>query len=98
MLLLQIVLLFQFLFSKEQVFSTLDDNDRRLLAESFPNAQPGQLVDVLVESGLAGSKGEARKFITGNAISVNGQKVNEDITVNTDSLIKRGKNKFAYVR
>lgn len=87
-----------FLFSKEQDFSTLDDNDRQLLTESFPNAQPGQLVDVLVESGLAGSKGEARKFITGNAISVNGQKVNEDITVNADSLIKRGKNKFAYVR
>lgn len=87
-----------FLFSKEQDFSTLDDNDRQLLAESFPNAQPGQLVDVIVESGLAGSKGEARKFITGNAISVNGQKVNEDITVSTDSLIKRGKNKFAYVR
>ena len=88
----------EFLFSKEQDFSTLDDNDRQLLAESFPNAQPGQLLDVLVESGLAGSKGEARKFITGNAISVNGQKVNEDITVSTDSLIKRGKNKFAYVR
>ena len=88
----------EFLFSKEQDFSTLDDNDRQLLAESFPNAQPGQLIDVLVESGLAGSKGEARKFITGNAISVNGQKVNEDITVSTDSLIKRGKNKFAYVR
>lgn len=88
----------EFLFSKEQDFSTLDDNDRQLLTESFPNAQPGQLVDVLVESGLAGSKGEARKFITGNAISVNGQKVNEDITVSTDSLIKRGKNKFAYVR
>lgn len=87
-----------FLFSKEQDFSTLDDNDRQLLAESFPNAQPGQLVDILVESGLASSKGEARKFITGNAISVNGQKVNEDITVSTDSLIKRGKNKFAYVR
>ena len=88
----------EFLFSKEQDFSTLDNNDRQLLTESFPNAQPGQLVDVLVESGLAGSKGEARKFITGNAISVNGQKVNEDITVSTDSLIKRGKNKFAYVR
>lgn len=87
-----------FLFSKEQDFSTLDDNDRQLLAESFPNAQSGQLVDVIVESGLAGSKGEARKFITGNAISVNGQKVNEDIPVSADSLIKRGKNKFAYVR
>lgn len=88
----------EFLFAKEQDFSQLDDNDRKLLAESFPNANPGQLVDVLVESGLASSKGEARKFISGNAVSVNGQKATEDITISSDSLIKRGKNKFAYVK
>lgn len=88
----------EFLFAKEQDFSQLDDNDRKLLAESFPNANPGQLVDVLVESGLASSKGEARKFISGNAVSVNGQKATEDITISSDSLVKRGKNKFAYVK
>ena len=88
----------EFLFAKNQDFSTLDDNDRQLLAESFPNAKPGQLVDILVESGLASSKGEARKFISGNAVSVNGQKVTEDTAVAANSLIKRGKNKFAYVK
>ena len=88
----------EFLFAKEQDFSQLDDNDRKLLAESFPNANPGQLVDILVESGLASSKGEARKFISGNAVSVNGQKATEDIPISSDSLIKRGKNKFAYVK
>ena len=88
----------EFLFAKDQDFSTLDTNDKKLLAESFPNAQPGQLVDILVESGLASSKGEARKFISGNAVSVNGQKAGEDIAVSSDSLIKRGKNKFAYVK
>ena len=88
----------EFLFAKEQDFSQLNDNDRKLLAESFPNAKPGQLVDVLVESGLASSKGEARKFISGNAVSVNGQKATEDITISSDSLVKRGKNKFAYVK
>lgn len=88
----------EFLFAKDQDFSTLDDNDRQLLAESFPNAKPGQLVDILVESGLASSKGEARKFISGNAVSVNGQKVTEDTAVTANSLIKRGKNKFAYVK
>lgn len=88
----------EFLFAKDQDFSTLDANDKKLLAESFPNAQPGQLVDILVESGLASSKGEARKFISGNAVSVNGQKAGEDIAVSSDSLIKRGKNKFAYVK
>lgn len=88
----------EFLFAKEQDFSQLNDNDRKLLAESFPNAKPGQLVDVLVESSLASSKGEARKFISGNAVSVNGQKATEDMTISSDSLIKRGKNKFAYVK
>jgi tyrosyl-tRNA synthetase len=88
----------EFLFAKDQDFSTLDDNDRQLLAESFPNTQPGQLIDILVESGLASSKGEARKFISGNAVSVNGQKVSEDAPVAAGSLIKRGKNKFAYVK
>jgi tyrosyl-tRNA synthetase len=88
----------EFLFAKDQDFSTLDANDKKLLAESFPNAQPGQLVDILVESGLASSKGEARKFISGNAVSINGQKASKDIAVSSDSLIKRGKNKFAYVK
>ena len=88
----------EFLFAKEQDFSQLNDNDRKLLAESFPNANPGQLVDILVKSGLASSKGEARKFISGNAVSVNGQKATEDITISSDSLVKRGKNKFAYVK
>lgn len=88
----------EFLFAKEQDFSQLDDNDRKLLAESFPNTKPGQLIDVLVESGLASSKGEARKFITSNAVSVNGQKASEDIAISSDTLIKRGKNKFAYVK
>lgn len=88
----------EFLFAKEQDFTQLNSNDRKLLAESFPNANPGQLVDVLVESGLASSKGEARKFISGNAVSVNGQKATEDMTISSDSLIKRGKNKFAYVK
>ena len=88
----------EFLFAKEQDFAQLDANDRKLLAESFPNVQPGQLVDILVESGLASSKGEARKFISGNAVSVNGQKATEDIAVSGDTLIKRGKNKFAYVK
>lgn len=88
----------EFLFAKEQDFSQLNDNDRKLLAESFPNAKPGQLIDILVESGLASSKGEARKFISSNAVSVDGQKAAEDIAVSSDSLIKRGKNKFAYVK
>ena len=89
----------EFLFAKDQDFSTLDDNDRKLLAESFPTAERGQnLVDILVATELAASKGEARKFLSGNAVSVNGVKATEDTVISEPSLIKRGKNKFAYVK
>ena len=89
----------EFLFAKDQDFTTLDDNDRKLLSESFPTADQGQnLVDILVETSLASSKGEARKLMSGNAISVNGKKITEDKQITEPSLIKRGKNKFAYVK
>ena len=89
----------EFLFAKDQDFSTLNDNDRKLLAESFPTTEQGQnLVDILVATELASSKGEARKFLSSNAVSVNGVKVMEDKTISEPSLIKRGKNKFAYVK
>lgn len=89
----------EFLFAKDQDFTQLDDNDHKLLAESFPTADKGQkLSEILVATELASSKGEARKFLSGNAISVNGQKVTEDIDITEPSLIKRGKNKFAYVK
>ncbi len=89
----------EFLFAKDQDFTQLDDNDHKLLAESFPTADKGQkLSDILVATELASSKSEARKFLSGNAISVNGQKVTEDIDITEPSLIKRGKNKFAYVK
>lgn len=89
----------EFLFAKDQDFTTLDDNDRKLLSESFPTADQGQnLVDILVETSLASSKGEARKLMSGNAISVNGEKITEDKQITEPSLIKRGKNKFAYVK
>lgn len=88
----------EFLFAKDQDFSTLNDNDRKLLAESFPTTKQGQnLVDILIATELASSKGEARKFLSSNAVSVNGVKVTEDKTISEPSLIKRGKNKFAYV-
>lgn len=89
----------EFLFAKDQDFAQLDDNDHKLLAESFPTADKGQkLSEILVATELASSKSEARKFLSGNAISVNGQKVTEDIDITEPSLIKRGKNKFAYVK
>ena len=87
-----------FLFGDGKI-TDLDDSDLDLLAKSFPTAKTGnKLVDILAETGLANSKGEARKLISSNAISVNGVKATEDQTIDQISLIKKGKNKFALVR
>jgi len=86
------------LFGEGQI-SDLSADEIELLAKSFPTAAKGtQLLDILVETGLASSKGEGRKFLEGNAISVNGEKVTADTPVNEVALIKRGKNKFALVK
>ena len=79
--------------------SDLSAEELDLLAKSFPTANKGaQLLDILVETGLASSKGEGRKLLSGNAISVNSVKVADDQAINDVALIKRGKNKFALVR
>lgn len=60
------------------------------------------LVDLLIETKAAKSKREAREFITGNAIKVNGQKITEieysltekDYIENTYIIIKRGKKNY----
>ena len=87
-----------FLFGDGKI-EDLSENDVELLAKSFPTAEAGKtLVDILAETSLASSKSEARKLISGNAISINGVKATEDQTISSLSLIKKGKNKFALVK
>jgi tyrosyl-tRNA synthetase len=57
------------------------------------------LIDALVKTELVSSKSEARKMISGNAISVNGEKINDEkFEIASVSILKRGKNKFALVK
>ncbi len=56
-----------------------------------------KLYDILVKTGLANSKTEARKLATAGAITVNGTKVTEDVPIDQIAIVKRGKNKFAVV-
>ena len=86
------------LFGEGQI-SDLSADELNLLAQSFPTAAKGaQLLDILVETGLASSKGEGRNFIASGAISINGVKATEDVQISEIALIKRGKNKFALVK
>lgn len=60
------------------------------------------IVDLIIDMGIACSKREAREYITGNAISINGEKVNEiDYVINDNDflhgtyiIIKRGKKNY----
>ncbi len=87
----------------EQLFRSdlaeLAEDEIREFGEYLATGKKGaMLTEILVATGLTGSKGEARKMMAAGAISVNGMKVKEDMPINQVALIKRGKNKFAVVK
>lgn len=80
-------------------FASLMADDIEALAAEIPVATAGTtIVDILVQSGVASSNGEARRLISGGAISVNGDKIADDTVVASAALIKKGKNTFILVR
>ncbi|MBR4790786.1 MAG: tyrosine--tRNA ligase [Treponema sp.] len=58
---------------------------------TFKFTEDAPLVDVLVNNGMASSKREAREFIKNNAISVNGEIVNDETKVITKDIALEGK-------
>ncbi len=82
----------------ETAFADLLAIEVDMLALEIPTTASGNIINALVTSGLVSSNGEARRLIDGGAISVNGDKVDSDITLPVPSLIKKGKNSFLLVR
>ena len=77
----------------------LSEDDVAVLASEIPVAETGSsVVDALVAHGAASSNGDARRLIEGGAVTVNGQKIDQDMTIHERSLIKKGKNSFILVR
>lgn len=79
---------------------TIDDATKRMIATAAPTytvSGTETLLDVLVASGLASSKREAREFLEGNAVTINGEKAALDRTLTAAdlssgiALLKRGK-------
>lgn len=79
-------------------FAQLISEELDMLATEIPVSASSNVVNALVTTGVAGSNGEARRLIDGGAISVNGEKVADDIELPVPSLIKKGKNSFILVR
>lgn len=81
-----------------QDLGSLDDDDIAILSQEIPVVKTGSnLVESLVAGKAASSNGEARRLINSGAISINGEKVFQDIFPENKSLIKKGKNTFLLV-
>lgn len=67
------------------------------LVHELPTAKSGDIVEIMVSTGIAASNGEARRLLSGRAISVNGTKITESQPITGPALIKKGKNVFVLV-
>ncbi|MFZ2126608.1 MAG: tyrosine--tRNA ligase [Candidatus Microsaccharimonas sp.] len=77
----------------------LSVEDIDVLAAEIPTFEKGKsVIELLVDSENASSNGDARRLIEGGAISVNGDKVSDDVSIAELSLVKKGKNSFILVR
>lgn len=79
-------------------FSQLLDEEIEMLAREIPTVNSSHIINALTVSGIAASNGEARRLLSGGAISVNGEKVTDDAELRLPSLIKKGKNQFLLVK
>ena len=96
------VLMSEVLFTGE--FKKLDKEGIEELFKGYKKVNVKKdilLVDLLIEMGIASSKREAREFISSNAISINGVKVNDLEYVVEDKdflfnyiIIRRGKKNY----
>ncbi len=79
--------------------TSLQPDDIDTLAKEIPVVSIGTtLVEALIEAGFASGHGDAKRLIESGAVSINAEKETVDQTVNTVSLIKKGKNSFLLVR
>lgn len=90
------------LFGQKE-FAELSQDDVNELLGEIPCVKSNELLDALVQSSLASSKSEARRFVESTAVSINGEKVQLDTSLSDLEsnhgylLMRRGKNSFALV-
>jgi hypothetical protein len=80
-------------------FNTLGFDDIEVLAGEIPTVGLNKtMIEILTESGVAGSNGEARRLMASGAISIDGEKITDDCLISEACLVKKGKNSFILVR
>lgn len=75
----------------------MDDLD--MLSTMVPVVSGGNVIDILVSTGVAASNGDARRLIQSGAVSASGQKIlDPSAEMHGLAIIKKGKNSFILVR
>ena len=90
------------LFNEEFSFLSKGDVEEIFSGNDIINVSSSNLIDMLIEIGASKSKREAREFISGNAIKVNGRKISDleyrigdnDYIDGVYIIIKRGKKNY----
>lgn len=86
------------LFDNEDL-ETLSSSELDILSQEIPKVSlPNDILNALIESTLCSSKNEAKRLLEGRAVSVSGKKITENYTLDKNTLIKVGKNRFILVR
>lgn len=81
-----------------KAFENLTKAEIEVLKYEIPVAPKDKTVsEILIETNFAKSKGEAKRLISANSISFNGNKLQEDIKVAEKGLLKKGKNNFILI-
>ena len=81
-----------------KAFENLNKAEIEVLKYEIPVAPKDKTVsEILIEINFAKSKGEAKRLISANSISFNGNKLQEDIQITEKGLLKKGKNSFILI-
>lgn len=81
----------------QKAFDKLVPEDLEALSKEIPTSSESSVLSALMSSGFVSSKAEARRLLEGGALSVNGEKITEDTSLPSPSLIKKGKNNFLLI-
>ena len=81
-----------------KAFENLTKAEIEVLKYEIPVTPKDKTVsEILIETKLSKSKGEAKRLISANSISFNGNKLQEDIRITEKGLLKKGKNSFTLI-
>ena len=81
-----------------KAFENLNKAEIEVLKYEIPVTSKDKTVsEILIETNFAKSKGEAKRLISANSISFNGNKLQEDIQITEKGLLRKGKNSFILI-